>query len=109
MNQLVKNHLNHAGFAKSQAGLFPRARKKSRVLDTFLRLLNNEQQPLMTVATAFLLLLVPVAAWIEDEDSIKKEEFGNFWDEGFLLILCFFSLLSWELLNCSISPRKRHI
>jgi len=68
----------------------PPGRKKSRVLDTFLRLLNNEQQPLMTVATAFLVLLVPVAAWIEDEDSIKKEEFGNFWDEGFLLILCFF-------------------
>ena len=45
----------------------------------------------MTVATAFLVLLVPVAAWIEDEDvRIKKEEFGNFWDEGFLLILCFF-------------------
>ena len=44
----------------------------------------------MTVATAFLVLLVPVGAWIENEDSIKKNK-GSFWDGGFLLILRFFT------------------
>ena len=53
----------------------PPARKKikKRVLDTFCSAFEHRVQPLMTVATAFLALLVPVGAWIENEDSVKGE------------------------------------